>query len=198
METEKSSNIIARWEWRTFTDNLGSAETLIRQHPCTRLIKSDEIYLIHDSSGQNLKIRDDLLNIKLLLEVNASKLERWIPSLKAEFPLSRDDLQTFYRATDSPIPPDLKDSYSKQAFMAELIEPALDLQAVPVAKERHGFIIREAMVEIAKLQIDGQHCLTAAVEHADPALVTAVVQELGLQKFENINYVKGIRKCIKN
>ncbi|NOZ08617.1 MAG: hypothetical protein GXO91_07040 [FCB group bacterium] len=196
MIPKSNTDITARWEWRTFAAELGEAETAIRQHPCTRIKQSDELYLISKISGNNIKIRDGLLNIKLLLKTNEAGLEQWFPTLKAEFPLRQSDLDIFYQAAGLPTPDNLREEYEREQFFSELVEPVLELQPVEVHKYRYGFIINTVIVEIANLQIDGHAAVSAAVEHANPERVLSTVRELGLNKFENINYIKGIRRLI--
>ena len=40
----------------------------------------------------------------------------------------------------------------------------------------------------------GSSCSTAAVEHENPALVIATVRKLGLDQFENTNYIKALKR----
>ena len=47
----------------------------------------DELYLL-SAAERNVKVRDGLLDIKLLREVDADGLERWEPVMKRGFPLS--------------------------------------------------------------------------------------------------------------
>ncbi len=194
--TPNNTTLDARWEWRTFTTELGKAEAAIREYPCMREKQSVELYLVSKTGAHNLKLRDGLLNIKLLLEINGAGLERWFPALKAEFPLKQSDLKVFYQAACLTPPDYLREEYGREQFLSELVEPVFELQPVEVRKFRYGFLINEAIVEIANLQIDGNSSLSAAVEHADPERVLTMVHELGLNAFENINYVKGIRRLI--
>jgi response regulator RpfG family c-di-GMP phosphodiesterase len=69
-----------------------------------------------------------------------------------------------------------------------------DLRMVHVYKERHGFTINNCIVEIANLKFDNEPIRTVAVEQEDPALVFQTVKMLGLDGFENINYLKALKK----
>ncbi len=53
---------------------------------------------------------------------------------------------------------------------------------------------RGCIVEIANLWFDGTPVRTIAVEQEDPAAVTAAVRKLGLERFENVNYVKALKR----
>lgn len=63
-------------------------------------------------------------------------------------------------------------------------------------KKRFGFMIGEAIVEVAEVTFNGVPLKTAAVEHIDPDLVMSTVRELGLDAFTNINYVKAMKRAV--
>lgn len=46
--------------------------------------ESDEIHLL-SGAGENVKVRDALMDIKVLREVDADGLEQWTPVMKAGF-----------------------------------------------------------------------------------------------------------------
>jgi len=76
------------------------------------------------------------------------------------------------------------------------VEPHPDLKTVAVEKERHGFLINGCIVEVADLKFDGRPTRTVAVEMEDPAVVIQTVRELGLDGFENINYLKALKRFV--
>ncbi len=49
--------------------------------------QSEELYLVSAASDANVKIRDGLLDIKLLEHVDSNGLEQWKPVIKEPFPL---------------------------------------------------------------------------------------------------------------
>ncbi len=67
------AEITPRWEWRSFGRHFGGAEERMAQLAPSSVQESDEIYLIAPAGG-NIKIRDDLMDIKELREVNADGL----------------------------------------------------------------------------------------------------------------------------
>ena len=81
------AEITPRWEWRSFGQRFGEAEGRLAQLDPNGVQESDEIYLL-SGAGDNVKVRDALMDIKVLREVNADGLEQWTPVMKAEFPLS--------------------------------------------------------------------------------------------------------------
>jgi hypothetical protein len=68
--------IIPRWEWRTFGGGQRAAEDAFAALTPGPVKESEELYLL-SAAGGNVKVRDGLLDIKLLREVNADGLERW-------------------------------------------------------------------------------------------------------------------------
>ena len=70
--------IIPRWEWRTFGDTFGVAESRFAAMEPTGIQESDELYLVSDTDA-NVKVRFDLMDVKILVETNADGLEQWRP-----------------------------------------------------------------------------------------------------------------------
>ncbi len=66
----------------------GVAEARLAKLAPLGVQESDELYLIA-AAGDNVKVRDALMDIKVLRAVNEDGLEQWTPVMKAEFPLPR-------------------------------------------------------------------------------------------------------------
>jgi exopolyphosphatase/guanosine-5'-triphosphate,3'-diphosphate pyrophosphatase len=190
------TEIIPRWEWRTFADDLGEAEAAIRQHPEGPTRESDEIYILSEAGIDNTKIRADLMDVKTLREVNADRLELWMPTMKAAFPIGHDSIREVFACFRVTVPELERESYTLDEYLSELIEPCLLLRAVRVHKRRTGFSIDGCTVEIAEVVADGKAGRTAAVEMEDPARVIATVRALGLDRFPNINYLRGLKGLV--
>ena len=79
------ATIIPRWEWRVFGDGFGAAEAAFAALTPGPVEESDELYLL-SAAGRNVKVRDGLMDIKFLREVDADGLERWEPVMKAGLP----------------------------------------------------------------------------------------------------------------
>lgn len=188
--------IVPRWEWRTFGDDFGSAEENIQKHECTRVLESSEIYFLSRNSDQNIKVRDDLMDIKILKEINSDALEQWFPVMKASFPIETPEIREVLlnAKVELEVGDDL--SLSLEDFIAQIIDPNPNLKAVGVFKKRYGYIINEAVVELADLTIDGKPIRTTAVEHADEDLVISVVKDLGLYGLENVNYIQAMKRLV--
>ena len=97
------ATITPRWEWRSFGRRFGQAEGSLAKLAPGGVQESDEIYLL-SGAGANVKVRDALMDIKVLREVNADGLEQWTPVMKAAFPLPADEVAKVFDALGLPIP----------------------------------------------------------------------------------------------
>ena len=189
--------IIPRWEWRTFGKEFGEAEDRIKSHPEGNFKSSREKYILSRNSNENCKIRDDLMDIKSLRQVNEDKLEQWYPTMKESFPMTKQTIEVLFRDFFKvPVPEFKRDSYTYDQYLEELVAHCPDLEIVDVYKERHIFVINMAIVEIAETTFNGVANRTVCVEHADPANVMNTVRELGLEGMPNINYIRAMKQAV--
>ncbi len=187
--------IIPRWEWRTFGEEFGVAEENIKAHECTRALESSEVYILSKKSGENIKVRDTLMDIKVLRNAE-NDLEQWFPIMKATFPIGAEEAAEVFKAAGVEVEVNKDDTWEYDAFISKMVDTNPDLKAVGVFKKRFGYLIEGATVEIADLTIDGNAIRTTAVEDANPELVTRLVAELGLSGYENISYIKAMRRMV--
>ncbi len=189
--------IIPRWEWRTFGKEFGAAEERIKSHEMGNFKKSSEKYILSKRSNENCKIRDDLMDIKSLRQVNEDKLEQWYPTMKESFPMAKETIEVLFRDYFKVSVPEFKrDSYTYAQYLDELVAPHPDLEIVDVYKERSIYVINMAIVEIAETTFNGVANRTVCVEHEDPTNVIKTVRELGLEGFPNINYIKAMKQAV--
>ena len=191
-----AGKIIPRWEWRTFGENFGVSEEKIKAYELGNFKKSSEKYILSANSNENCKVRDELMDIKSLQQINDDKLEQWYPTLKEGFPLSQETItklcNDFFKVE---VPAMDKEAYDFEAYI-ELCKSIKDLVVVDVYKERSIYVINEAIVEIAETKFNGVPMRTICVEHTDPENVINVVRMLGAEGFENINYIQAMKKAV--
>lgn len=185
--------IIPRWEWRTFGMDFGNSEELIKKTGNPKVRESEEIYILSSESNDNTKIRSELMDIKTPLRINDNGLEQWTVLMKAGFPIHINDLAIVYKAFGFPLPYLDKDEYSYEEYLDSLIGENPKLLPVNVTKKRYGYLIDDAIVEIAEVTFNGQPIRTIAVEHTDPQLVLNTVKKLKLDSYTNINYIKAMK-----
>jgi exopolyphosphatase/guanosine-5'-triphosphate,3'-diphosphate pyrophosphatase len=189
------ATITSRWEWRTFGTRFGAAEAVFRPMTPTGIQESDELYLL-SGAGDNVKVRDDLMDIKVLQEVNAEGLERWMPVLKVAFPLAAADVTKVFLALRQPMPRLSRDDYTLEQFRDELVAPGAALRAVDVHKRRMRYTIAGCLSEVSDVVADGQQTRTLAIESEDPAAVLAAVRSVGLGDYVNTSYPRGLADLI--
>lgn len=188
--------IIPRWEWRTFGENFGEADARYAALKPDNVHESDELYFLSTANDQNVKVRDDLMDIKTLEEVNADGLEQWKPVMKASFPLPAAEAKKVLDALGVTAPPPARAEYTLEQFVAELAEPSGRLRAVKVHKRRSRYRINGCMSEMTDVVADGRKTRTVALELEDAARVIATVRELGLDRYPNISYPRGLKQLV--
>jgi exopolyphosphatase/guanosine-5'-triphosphate,3'-diphosphate pyrophosphatase len=189
--------IIPRWEWRSFGTNLGAAENALAALTPGPAEESYELYLL-SVAGSNVKVRDDLMDIKLLREVDGDGLERWEPVLKASFPLPAAEVSRVFNTLGVLLPPLARDAYTLDQFLAELVAPSGVVRAVRVHKRRQRYTLANCMAEVADLEVDGRAARTIALESEDPYAVMAAVRRLGLDGQVNTSYPRGLAALIED
>jgi exopolyphosphatase / guanosine-5'-triphosphate,3'-diphosphate pyrophosphatase len=179
-----------RWEWRSFGRHFGAAEGRLEKLTSTGVQESDEIYLL-SGCDDNVKVRDGLMDIKVLREVDVNGLEQWEPVMKAGFPLSADDAAKVLEALHCPMPKSLKDGYTLDAFLDEFAGPGR-IQALKVHKRRIRYKIEGCTSEFSDILANGKRTRTIAVESEDAEAVVRAVESLGLGGYTNVSYPKAL------
>jgi len=190
-----SAEVVPRWEWRTFGDDLGNAERHFAELRPERVEDSDETYLLSRLSEASVKVRGGKLDVKRLERVNDDGLEQWRPVLKAAFPLAAADLGRVVEAlgVDVPLP---EGEYSEERVLDEVVAQTPDLLAIDVHKHREHYTVGGAMAELSEVRTDEATRRTIAVESEDPGRVVAGVRELGLGSRRNVNMPRGLEALV--
>jgi exopolyphosphatase / guanosine-5'-triphosphate,3'-diphosphate pyrophosphatase len=187
--------IIPRWEWRTFGASFGEADRRFRALEPGRAQESEEVYLLSPRTDANVKVRDRLMDIKTLEQVNAEGLEQWRPVMKREFPLPAAEVARVCAALGvAPIAG--LGAYTLEQLQAELTQASRGARVVQVHKRRQHYIISGCSAEMTDVVADGKPIRTVAIELEDPARVLAAVREMGLDRFENISYPRGLKRLL--
>jgi exopolyphosphatase / guanosine-5'-triphosphate,3'-diphosphate pyrophosphatase len=184
--------IVPRWEWRAFGRSFGPAEERFEALTPERVQESDELYLVSRTADENVKVRDELLDVKQLEHVNADGLEQWTPVLKAEFPVPAEQVTAVLERLGVTV--DLsRDAYSLDELLGEVVQASPDLRAVQVHKRRQRYTIGGCMSELTDLHTDVGDTRTVAVESEDAAGVIAAVRDLGLDGLSNTSFPRGLK-----
>jgi exopolyphosphatase / guanosine-5'-triphosphate,3'-diphosphate pyrophosphatase len=183
--------IVPRWEWRTFGTHFGRAEDHFAALTPREVKESDELYFL-SANGDTVKVRDDLMDIKVLKEVNADGLEQWTPVMKAAFPLAAADVAKVFEALRLDTPPFARDAYTLDQFIDELALPGSGIRVVHVHKRRARYSFGGCMAELTDVVAERRPTRTIAIESEDPSAVIAAVGELGLGDYLNTSYARGL------
>jgi exopolyphosphatase / guanosine-5'-triphosphate,3'-diphosphate pyrophosphatase len=190
----KRPAIVPRWEWRTWGDTFGEAESRLAAATPGAVQESDEVYLLSTRADASVKVRDGLMDVKLLQET-ANGLEQWRPVLKGAFPLPAAQVRQALDALAAEAPL-TRDTYTLDQLIAEVIEPNSDLRAVSVHKRRQHYRVDGCMAELSDVNTPDAAVRTIAVESEDPALVASTVASLGLAERPNVSFSRGLKSLV--
>jgi exopolyphosphatase / guanosine-5'-triphosphate,3'-diphosphate pyrophosphatase len=189
--------IVPRWEWRTFGSHFGPAEDRFAALTPGAIQESDEVYFLAGAEGTSgiVKVRNDLMDVKVLKDVNRDSLEQWTPVMKATFPLSAVDVAKVFEALREDAPPQAPKAYTLEQFVDELAEPA-GIRAVQVHKRRTRYTVGGCSAELTDVTANGKATRTLAIESENPAAVIAAVRDVGLGDYVNTSYPRGLAALI--
>jgi exopolyphosphatase/guanosine-5'-triphosphate,3'-diphosphate pyrophosphatase len=185
------TEIVPRWEWRWFGHRFGPAESRLATLTPGAVQESSETYLL-SGTGDNVKVRDALMDIKVLRETRRDGLEQWTPVMKAGFPLPAAEVAKVFAALRLDPPLLRRASYDLEQFIAELAVPSGRIRAIDVQKRRTRYTVGGCMAELSEVVANGKPTRTIAVESEDPAAVIAAVRSLGLGGYLNTSYPRGL------
>jgi exopolyphosphatase / guanosine-5'-triphosphate,3'-diphosphate pyrophosphatase len=189
------AKIVPRWEWRTFGSQFGIAERRFAELTSGAVQESDELYFL-GGSGANVKVRDDLMDIKVLREVSAEGLERWEPVMKQPFPLPAAEAAKVFASLGLGAPQFARDTYTLDQFIDEAAAPGGALRPVQVHKRRARYTVGGCISEVSDVRAEGKATRTIAIEAEDAAAVIAAVASVGLDGYFNTNYSSGLEALL--
>lgn len=189
-----AKKIVPRWEWRTFGNSFGPRVELIRNRDLGNYKESREIYLLSKTSNTNIKIRNQVLEVKLLQAVNEANLEQWCPADKALFPLTREQVAKIEEYLRTRIVVFDGAQVNLDKFLRFAASRTVALKTVQVEKRRYIYVIEQCIVEFVKAVAGGRPFSTICVEHPDAQRVAAVVKLLKLDDSPNVSYVKALKE----
>jgi hypothetical protein len=157
--------------------------------------KSTETYIVSRTNDiNNTKIRDGKMDIKTFIQ-NIDGFEQWNPLMKGEFPISAAVLknEVFPAFMVDNLPELEKETYTIDEFL-EIVKKHPDLQAVQVEKVRYGYMVNDTICETGDVYINGAKIVTINSESTEIDDIRKTVHDVGLEGFENINYLQAIKR----
>jgi exopolyphosphatase / guanosine-5'-triphosphate,3'-diphosphate pyrophosphatase len=190
------AEITPRWEWRAFAHGIPRADAAFDAMAPASVDESDELYLLAPG-GDNVKVRDGLMDIKVLRETDSAGLQRWEPILKVPFPLDGEAARTTFQGLRRALPPIPPNGLTLDAVMAAAqVGVSGGPRAVRVHKRRARYAVAGCQAERSVLEAGGHRTTSIAVESTDPAEVVAAVDALGLRHYRNLDVPTGLRLLV--
>jgi exopolyphosphatase/guanosine-5'-triphosphate,3'-diphosphate pyrophosphatase len=180
--------IVPRWEWRTFGREVDVIEGALPGVFGGDAEVSQERYFLGPAGG-NVKIRDGLLDVKVLRETDPDGLERWEPVLKSGFPVASDDLRVVIEALGMTTPELELSSYALSDVRAVFDGSVRELT---ITKRRVRGSLGGCMAEIAEVVAAATTTRTFAIESEDAGAVVAALRELELTDVPNVSYPREL------
>ena len=186
-----------RWEWRSFDYRPQLWQEALRGAAAAGSgALTAETYLLTRQSTSNVKLRDDRVEVKRLLQTDGAGLEQWRPVLKAAFPLAPNVLAELCDHWQRPRPDVCPLLPTSEHLLSFLARQAPDVRVIPLRKWRRAYRLHECTAERATVLVDGGLLETLSLEQADPALLLAALQTLHLDKERNTNYVLALKRLV--
>jgi exopolyphosphatase/guanosine-5'-triphosphate,3'-diphosphate pyrophosphatase len=184
-----------RWEWRSFADQFGGLASALVPPP-DRVQESDELYLLSSEGTDTVKVRDGLMDVKQLIDVDDDGLQQWSPVMKAGFPLSTAEVAIVLDALrlERPL---ARETYTQDELLDELVRPHGDVIVAEVHKRRERYTVGGCLAEETEVRSGRTTIRSVAVESEDPALVVAAVRKLGLPLQPNVSFPRGLKSILR-
>ena len=192
------SALVPRWEWRGFGDELRAVESIFGRESSKQVVESDEVYVLSVRGTDGVKVRDELMDVKHLLEVNDDGLEQWVPVMKTGFPVSATDVGSVLRAlrVDAQSSRLARAAYTLPEFLDDVVGPHPDLLAVEVHKRRERYTVGGCMAEVSEISTGHGSTHTVAIESEDAKRVIQTVRDVGLASRPNVSLVRGLKAMV--
>jgi exopolyphosphatase/guanosine-5'-triphosphate,3'-diphosphate pyrophosphatase len=158
--------------------------------------ESEEIYFLSAAADDNVKIRDQVLDIKRLEHVCDRGLEQWRPVLKAPFPISAAAMATARAALGLSESTSAASALSLEELITELTSSDVIVRVVKVRKTRTRYLVEGCVAERTGVRADGKAVRTVAIEDSNAEKVIAAVRSMGLDRFSNISYPRGLKQLL--
>jgi exopolyphosphatase / guanosine-5'-triphosphate,3'-diphosphate pyrophosphatase len=192
-----TTTITPRWEWRCFAPALAALAEAAAVPADAAPRDSDETYILDltGRSAENVKIREDVLDVKRLLRTDFGGLELWAPVVKAPFPLAREDVGVVFAPW---LPPAAlaRASYTFRQLVEAIEAAHASLRIVAVHKSRRGFTFAGCLAELAQIKAGPASVESFSLEHEEPQRLLAALATLGLEPRANTNYVRGLKRAL--
>lgn len=187
----------ARWHFRNFGSSFGGSEPLALAHT-TGVECIEDVYLISPRPDVEVRIRDGALAVRFLRRTNAAGLEYWVTIFRDRFPIDASVAAAILGLWHVRPVDVTSQGFSASGFLALVGRTMPTVASVEVTKKRHRGVLDGCGVEVTETLVDGAPSRTIAVKGPDADRVLAAAQVLGLDRFENVSYVKALQRTLRS
>ncbi len=188
------------WEYRAINDSLDKKIDAMKKsggtESCTERVK----YLISRQTKDELYFDGRKINMKIPLRIDRRTGFRQRYSLPSiEFPAHISDIVFLMRSLTGSCTWLSRNLYNWSLFLDEVILPNAEIMILEVEREIHITKISDLEIEYAFISFSGYHNSTIAIRHQDPNMIKSLINKLGIQEFESLDYVTAMQRYfIKN
>ncbi len=100
------------------------------------------------------------------------------------------------RRSGCPAGPQATDAIPLDRLLADLAPPGGPVRVVAVHKTRTRYHVQGCVAEVTDVIADGLPVRTVAIEDEDPARVFAAVRAMGLERYPNTSYPRGLKELV--
>lgn len=191
-------DVVPRWEWRTFGRDVGEIGEIdalgaLRTTPAE---ESEETYVLSMHADASVKVRDGVLDVKVLQRVDGAGLQLWVPTMKAPFPLDDGTVAAAFAALGAPPPETRRSGLGLDQLIEHLAGSRDEVRVVATRKRRRRSVVDDCMVELTEISAEGRTIRTVAVESPDPLLVSRTISRLGLDGRPNVCVPRGLKAML--
>ena len=199
ISADEAAKLTPRAEFRVFgkdiinsvQENMWNCKAVLYK---ARVMPEETYILSKNTDEANVKVRDNLLDIKTKTGETPDGYEIFQPRGKFTFPVKKEELATILSHLKVEISLD-KDEYTFDEF-CQIAHNHHQLALVKVEKKRYGFTVNDVICEYAYVWMNGALVETACCESEDYDKMKTAVEALGIDKMPNTNYLKAAKKII--
>ena len=187
-----------RFEFRVWgRDPSGPAARLQALSDVVGEAVSEETYVVAmDCDDVNLKIRDGVFDVKVLMAVSRS-CEQWQPWIKADLPvpaaLLAGEIMPRLGITDLALE---LGSYDLSSLIDDVVRPHPRLHAAAVSKRRLKYVVAGCLAEVTDVVVNDHEFRTVAAESVDLHSLGEMCRRLGIEGDENVSYPRAIKRAL--
>jgi hypothetical protein len=199
VSAEDAAKVVPRAEFRVFghgiiktvQKKMWDAGAVLQR---ARKMPAETYFLSAHNNEANVKVREDLLDIKTKVGETPAGYEIFQPRGKFKFPVKKADITTILSYLEVNMDLD-RETWSLEKF-TEMARRHPDLVPVTVEKMRYGFTIDGVICEYAQVWFNGALLESACCESDNYKSMRNAIKALGIETMPNTNYLKAAKRVV--